>query len=539
MSIIGRKYPLYVVILLLILSFNSWASRIQYGELGVATTLDPITSTDMVSRRLCELIYSGLLDFDEKYDPIWRLSTGELSEKNQVEYTFGLREAIWHDGITLSPEDIIFTVDAMRAAPDKRSRVSSIHEVQRAGDKKVRFILKNPTLNVKGLLVFKIIPKHIAQSIPITINNPIVKKPIGLGPYKFIKREGNGVISLERNERYFDQENQPRIDGIEMRPCATDDVIYNSLIYGAINVAVSLHSRYAHEIGKGFNSEDSNQPVEPLATEPYNSLSYQYFALNIGHDSVGSRFLSGDGDKDVGVKVRQALNYGTNRREWLKRIMYEGGNLISGPFAPGSPYYNVDVKPYVYDLEMANRFLDEAGYVDSDGDNYRENSNGETIVLRALKRQKGREENRIWQAFESDMRRLGIKVEAQVLDAKAWKKKVYYDHDFDLVFDSWYFASAGDIYSLFHSSQNQPGGDNYVSYSNGRIDMLLDKASNIMDAKQLQDINRMLHALIKQDCPYIFLWSPNKYAGRVRRLRNFKIHPFAFFTYVTDWYFDE
>jgi len=113
---------------------GAWASRIQYGELESATTLDPITNTNMVSRRLCELIYSGLVDFDQDHKPIWRLATGEPSEGHQIEYTFDLREAYWHDGRKLTAEDVMFTVEAMKKAPNRRTMVDFIYEIYNDDD---------------------------------------------------------------------------------------------------------------------------------------------------------------------------------------------------------------------------------------------------------------------------------------------------------------------------------------------------------------------------------------------------------------------
>lgn len=56
---IERRIPgnlLCFLLLCLMFSFDSWASRIRYGELDYVKTVDPITCTDMVSQRLCELI---------------------------------------------------------------------------------------------------------------------------------------------------------------------------------------------------------------------------------------------------------------------------------------------------------------------------------------------------------------------------------------------------------------------------------------------------------------------------------------------------
>lgn len=529
---LGNIFMLCLMLLSFSLSYNSWAQSelIRYGELGQPTTLDPITSSDMVSRRLCELIYSGLLDFDEQHKPVWRIATGEPEVRNLVEYTFSLRGAKWHDGKSFTPEDIVLTVEALKAAPDKKEMVDFIHEVRSEGNTKVTFILRDPILNVLGRVAFKIIPKHIVKETPVNVDNPIARNPVGLGPYRFSRRGSDGAIYLEKNIEYFGD--PPKIDQIAMLSFVSDDQIFNSLLYGGIQIAISLRNIDANIINTG-----SKQPVELLTVIPYSSLSYQCFALNLSQErkTVGARFLQGDGDKEAGIRVRQALNYGTNRQDWVDRLLYGGAELISGPFAPGSPYVNENVPVYPYDVKKANDLLDEAGF-SRDSAGFRRTGDGKTIVLKALKIVNAKVEEEIWEALETDLRNLGIKLEFEVLDIERWKKKVYYEHDFDIVLDTWSFSSAGEIYSLFHTSENDPGENNYISYSNEYVDLLLDRSRRVLDAAQFQDINKYIHEILNIECPYIFLWSPYKYAGRVTRLGGFRIHPFAFFTYVTDWY---
>jgi ABC-type transport system substrate-binding protein len=44
---------------------NPDGGTLNYGEYGRAATLDPITSNDMISLRISELIFNGLVGIDE------------------------------------------------------------------------------------------------------------------------------------------------------------------------------------------------------------------------------------------------------------------------------------------------------------------------------------------------------------------------------------------------------------------------------------------------------------------------------------------
>lgn len=453
-----------------------------------------------------------------------------------MEYTFTLREAYWHDGTRVTPDDVIFTVAAMKSSPIRKADVDFIHETRKVGDAKVKFILKEPVRNPLGCMAFKIIPKHIAREVPITIDNPIARNPIGSGPYKFREKGTNGAILLVKNERYFDTESLPQIDEIEMIPFSTEEDLFDGFLRGYIDIIVSLPPKYVYIV------QDYSRII---SVTPYRSLSYQYFALNMlpERDTIGTRFLRGDANREAGIKVRQALNYGTNRQGWLDSIIYDCGELTSGPFLPGSTCYNNDVPVYEYNMEKANRLLDEAGFSDRDENGFRKDKDGETIVLTLIEKHRAEVYRDICLAFEYDMQKLGIKVKTEYVDSEEWYKRVYYDHNFDVTINLYQLSNPScsfcNIYHLFLSSQNYPGGNNYVSYSNEHIDLLLEKAHRTLDPEQFLYISRYLHELISKECPYIFLWTPIQYAARKVKIKGFRIHPFAFFTFITEWYVED
>ena len=67
---------------------------LNYGEYGRPATLDPITSNDMISLRITELIYNGLVGIDEKQEIIPELAERwEIAEEGKI-YTFYLRQDV-------------------------------------------------------------------------------------------------------------------------------------------------------------------------------------------------------------------------------------------------------------------------------------------------------------------------------------------------------------------------------------------------------------------------------------------------------------
>ena len=88
--------------------------------------------------------------------------------------------------------------------------------------------------------------------------------------------------------------------------------------------------------------------------QPYNALSYSFFGFNMRNPLLADK------------RVRQAFTYAINRQEMLDSFFNSQGTIISGPFAPGSWAYNLDVQPLPYDPQKAEELLTEAGFTKGD-----------------------------------------------------------------------------------------------------------------------------------------------------------------------------
>src|SRR3990172_9958304 len=93
---------------------------LNYGEYGRPATLDPITSNEMISLRLTELIFNGLVGINEKQEVVPELAEKwEISPDNRT-FTFHLRkDVLWHkaqgsaEDRYLTADDVIFTYNIM------------------------------------------------------------------------------------------------------------------------------------------------------------------------------------------------------------------------------------------------------------------------------------------------------------------------------------------------------------------------------------------------------------------------------------------
>jgi len=495
---------------------------LNYGEYGRPSTLDPITSNDMISMRIIELIFNGLVGINEKQEIVPELAERwEISEDGKY-YTFYLRQDVmWHpkEGEEPAPftaDDIIFTYNIMmhpKTITAMKVRYEFIESVTKMDDYTVQFTLKRPILNALAKFSFKVIPKHgPANTEFLSREDPFVQKPIGTGPYMLKNITADREVILVANEDYF--KGRPHINKFAARPFADQNIMSQALLFNAIDMIVLVNHRDIPQI----------QGDKRYILQPYNALSYSFFGYNIRNPLLADK------------RVRKAFTYAVNRQEMLDSFFQGQGTIISGPFAPGSWAYNLDVQPLDFDPQKAIELLNEAGFVKGDDGIMVKDGQKLSLTLKVPIAKESEAVKRVVLAFKNYLNKIGVDIEGEFKEWLSWKEDVFLNHDFDIIFASWVFDDSADISSLFHSAEIGPWKNNFGAYSNPEIDSLIVESKLTLDHEKRRTINRKLHAIIADESPYTFLWTLTNYAAFNKKLRHVAIHPYKFFSFADDWF---
>jgi peptide/nickel transport system substrate-binding protein len=494
---------------------------LNYGEYGRPATLDPITSNDMISLRVSELLFSGLVGIDEKQEIVPELAEQwEISEDGRY-YTFFLRhDVMWHpregeEPVMFTAEDVLFTHNLMmhpKTITPLKVRYEFIEGVEKIDDYTVKFTLKRPILNALAKFSFKIVPQHGPENKEfLTREDPFVQKPIGTGPYRLKNITAEGEIILVANDNYF--KGRPHIDKFVTRPFADQNIMGQALMFNAIDMIVLVNHRDLPQI----------QGDKRFVLQPYNALSYSFFGYNMRNPLLADK------------RVRRAFTYAINRDEMLNSFFQGQGTIISGPFAPGSWAYNLDVQPLPYDPEKAVELLTEAGFVKGDDGIMQKNGEKLALTLKVPIAKESEAVKRVVLAFKNYLNKIGVEINGEFLEWLAWKEDVFLKHEFDIIFASWVFDDSADISSLFHSAEIGPWKNNFGAFSQPEVDSLIVESKLTLDHEKRRTINRRLHSLIAEEAPYTFLWTLTNYAGYNKKLRHVAIHPYKFFSFADDW----
>ena len=495
---------------------------LNYGEYGRPTTLDPITSNDMISMRITELIFNGLVGINEKQEIVPELAERwEMSEDGKF-YTFYLRQDVtWHpkeeeEPVPFTAEDVIFTYNIMmhpKTITSMKVRYEFIESVIKMDDFTVQFTLKRPILNALAKFSFKVIPQHgPANQEFLSREDPFAQKPIGTGPYMLKNITADREVILVANENYF--KGRPHINKFAARPFADQNIMSQALLFNAIDMIVLVNHRDIPQI----------QGDKRYVLQPYNALSYSFFGYNMRNPLLADK------------RVRKAFTYAVNRQEMLDSFFQGQGTIISGPFAPGSWAYNLDVQPLPFDPQKAIELLNEAGFVKGDDGIMVKDGQKLSLTLKVPIAKESEAVKRVVLAFKNYLNKIGVDIEGEFKEWLSWKEDVFLNHDFDIIFASWVFDDSADISSLFHSAEIGSWKNNFGAYSNPEIDSLIVESKLTLDHEKRRTINRKLHAIIADESPYTFLWTLTNYAAFNKKLRRVAIHPYKFFSFADDWF---
>ncbi len=130
-------------------------------------------------------------------------------------------------------------------------------------------------------------------------------------------------------------------------------------------------------------------------------VALQYF--NMEHPVVG-------GYTPDKVALRRAVHLGFETREYIRSLFRGFGTVAESPFLPGTfgfdPAFRTGMAEY--SPGRARALLDTFGYVDRDGDGWREQPDGQplTLEIAATSTQRDRAQNELWEKY---MTAIGIR----------------------------------------------------------------------------------------------------------------------------------
>ena len=497
-----NQYKRLLSVILLSLIFAACRSPAQdrpkgYLVAGIESNplqLDPRYSTDANSVRIGNLIYNALLRYDERSQlqaelaETWRM----LDERT---YIFELRRDVtFHNGKPLTAADVKHTYESIldpSALSPKRGLLRPLEAIDQIGSHQLRFRLRAPHAPFIEQFTMGIVPATAGKSAAANY-----RPPPGSGPFRLETLESGEKVTLGANPDYW--EDRPRLAGVVFR--VVPDALVRVLEFkqGAID----------------FMQNDLEPEMLPWLknntaahVELNQGTTFQYIGINLTHPILRHQ------------KVRQAIACAIDRDSIIRHLLKSIASAASGLLSPHNWAYDASARSWPYDPARAKQLLDEAGFIDPDGDGprprFRLSFKTTNIDLR----------RRIAEAFKEQLLRVGIELELRSYEWGTFFSDIK-TGNFHLYSLAWVGIEDPDIYhQLFHSSSVPPNGDNRGRYRNSEVDRLLEQGRVTLDRNARQVTYRAVQRILADDLPYVPLWWWKNVIVKQPRLRGFVAYP--------------
>lgn len=516
-------------------------------------SLNPLTSNDASSSRILSEIFESLLTRHPQtleLRPHLAVDRPQISD-DRLTYTFTLRrDAHFQDGKPLTAHDVLFTLQAIKNpwvnAPVRRVYYQSLIQAELLDDYTIRLIAKELYFRNEAILGgIDVMPRHYydpddllanltlqdlhamgtaaptvdaalverAKQFAERFNKEFSRHPMGSGPYKFAGWKTGQEVALERDPHYWgrgkDGIDQVYVDRHVQRVFNNMDAALVALKAGDLDTMSLQPIQHLRQTsGARFDKQ--------FAKHLYFSPSYSWLGWNNAHPIFSDK------------RVRQAMTYLTNRRQMVKTILFDLGEVVDGPVYLFRPEYDKTLFSHPYDPQKALQLLGEAGWRDTDGDGVLDKViDGQKTPFRfEIKFNSGNDIRKsVALTVQDELKKHGIEASVRQLDWTIFLDEVR-NHKFDAIILGWAMPlDEPDGYQVWHSSQAENKGSNVISFKHPRVDALLEENRRTFDPQKRIEINREFQQILNQEQPYTFLFIQKAIVALDKRFQNVIIYP--------------
>ncbi|MEF8793678.1 peptide-binding protein [Thiohalorhabdus sp.] len=484
-----------------------------------ASNLIPFMAGDSASSRVGGLIHTTLLRYNGDLE-----LAGEAAESWEVTdggktITFRLREdARFSDGEPLTSEDVAFT---WRTVVDPETQTPYGSDYKRVSEVETpdphTFVVHYdepyaPALSTWASLA--IMPAHILADQDIN-DTPFARDPVGAGPYKLHRWQAGQSIDLTRHEGWFRR--RAYIDKVTFRVIPDKTTQFLELTAGNIDQMSPAPATFLRTFPERPDLR------ERIATYKYLGNNYTYLGFNLRREPFTDR------------RVRRAIAHAIDREELIKGVMLGQARRIAAPYKPGTRWYPDGIAPYAYDPDKARALLAEAGWTDSDGDGVRDKG-GKRLSFEIITNNDNKQRKIAATLIQRRLKKVGIEVDLRLVEWATFISQFINPQDFDAVILGWSLSPDPDQYSIWHSSQQDPGEFNFVGLEDPDVDRLLEAGLKTFDAAERERIYHDFARELLEATPIVYLYAPLSLAAVHKRIRGIEPAPAGIEYNVEDWY---
>ncbi len=298
-----------------------------------------VHSITFVNYQLQYQLYDTLTRYDRTLKPQPELAESWSWSNDNKTLTLKIRQGVkFHTGRELGAEDVNFNllrVKEERVASQMRPFANDIKDIQTPDRSTVVLQFDEPRPAIFDMF----------ESLSIMDRETIgeaeeAKRLVGTGPFKWGQWTPGDRLALTRTENYWKQ-GLPYLDGIVLQVVPDAPSALVNLESGSVDVVVN----------------PSEPDIQRLQAEPKfgvliseSGAQYYSFGANVTNPPLDNK------------NVRQAINYGIDRKRFVEAVLAGVGEPTSIPWPKHSPAYDPELANfYAFNLDKSRQLLQAAG----------------------------------------------------------------------------------------------------------------------------------------------------------------------------------
>ncbi|MBB6216122.1 peptide/nickel transport system substrate-binding protein [Anaerosolibacter carboniphilus] len=453
-----RKWYLMLTIILIMTSMlagcsskSSNADRVEgekKDEIVISVGAESEDGYDPCTGAGINLFFSGLLGFDKECNLTKDLASDYSVSQDGLTYTFILRDDVkFSDGTPVTAQDVVFTYNTTKESGSTVD-LSFMKSVEAKDAKTIVFTLEKPYSVFLNVVAERgIVPEHAYGS-------EYSQKPIGSGPFILTQWDKGQQMILESNPYYYGTRSSFKKVTILF---LDEDAVLAAVQSGQLDIAM-INPQFSEQVPEGMklvaidtvDNRGINLPTIPESTDPEGKL-------------IGNNVTSD-------LAIRKALNIGIDRQQIIDDAL-NGYGTPAYSVCDTQPWWNPETAVMDGRIEEACEILEEAGWIDTDGDGIRE-KNGMKAEFTVYGRTDDLQRYTLAVSLSNQAKALGINIKAEAI---GWTEAKAQSMSTPTVFGFGSYSPI-QIYFSFHSKNIGVGINNTASYHNPKVDEYIEKA---------------------------------------------------------------
>jgi oligopeptide transport system substrate-binding protein len=493
---------LLIILLLLSSCVNTKKSKykiFRMNQVAGIESLDPAFAKNLFIMWQTNQIYNRLIESGNDGTMHPSLAKNWTISADRKTYTFNIRNDVFFQdnevfpngkGRKMNASDIVYSfsriIDESTASPGAwifNGHVDSLKPFEATNDSTfVMHLIEpfNPMLNILSMQYCGIVPHESIEKFGKDFRN----NPCGTGPFKMEHWDEGNVLTLIKNNNYWEHEENtgkqlPLIDGIKVTFVDSKASEFLLFMSGKIDFMNGIDASFKDEV---LTKEGTLKPSfsKKINLNKGEYLNIEYLGILVDSTNTNANKLL------LQKNIRQAISQGFDKQKLVTYIR----NNVGTPAQAGMIHKNLNG----FDTNVQNKILFNPK---SALDLIKDFSLKMPITIFTADNNEDK-----CSFVANQLNDLGIKVNVEVMQPALLREQIS-QSKIQMWYGVWLadYPDAESYLSLFYGKNTAP--PNYSRFKNIRYDALYEKAMQEQDAIKLTALYKEMDHIIMQETPYI------------------------------------